>query len=736
MLRTLLIVLYSAIAGPAAAIGDDADRALLVAAVSEIAAPGVPGPLVVVGNHAFAVVSAKCGRFEAPVVAAAEYGKGRIVAFGHTGYADAPDDGQTRTLIRNAIAWAGRRKAGEIDGLSIVAIDASWAKGLRDMGLRVQDAGKKSIPDFADARVLMLSQSPRSDAEIEALRKFVRDGGGVLAAGLGWGWLQLNPQKSLEEHPLNRAFGEMGILWADHTLDRSSKIGFKVRESLSPMLNAATALDQMLGGKRSGPNPDREMLQAGETLTRAVRTLPRADLSLRPKLKELLASKDDELKPTEKSPLTSADGLRRTLLALQLAELSSASPDEIRAHPAAEEFPGKVDPGAQAVSREFDLDPRTPDWRSVGLYAAPGNAIEVEIPREAAAQGYRVRIGAHRDELWDKDKWSRVPEITSEWPLNNARTRVASAFGGPVYLVIPDKKLGARLHMRISGAFEMPHYVHGVTELDAWRSHIRKAPAPWAELETTKVILTIPSRVIRELENPDELMRFWDDLCDAHATLAAIPLERKRPERFVADVQISAGYMHSGYPIMTHLDVAELFVDVARLRAGKAWGFFHELGHNHQEGDWTFDGTGEVTCNLFALHAIDTICKPESGDRGHPGVNDPPSHAKYAADGAKFEKWKSDPFLALQMYIQLQREFGWVSFKKVFAEYRTLKKEERPKTDAEKRDQWMTRFSRSVGRDLGPFFEAWGVPTSESARKSIADLPAWMPTELKPAAAP
>jgi hypothetical protein len=33
----------------------------------------------------------------------------------------------------------------------------------------------------------------------------------------------------------------------------------------------------------------------------------------------------------------------------------------------------------------------------------------------------------------------------------------------------------------------------------------------------------------------------------------------------------------------------------------------------------------------------------------------------------------------------------------------------------------------TVGRNLGPFFEAWGVPTSPEARQSLADLPAWMP---------
>jgi hypothetical protein len=68
----------------------------------------------------------------------------------------------------------------------------------------------------------------------------------------------------------------------------------------------------------------------------------------------------------------------------------------------------------------------------------------------------------------------------------------------------------------------------------------------------------------------------------------------------------------------------------------------------------------------------------------------------------------------------------------VFAEYRRLSPGERPRTDDERRDQWLVRLSRTVGRNLGPFFEAWGVPTSEKARASIRNLPAWMPDDFPP----
>ena len=52
-----------------------------------------------------------------------------------------------------------------------------------------------------------------------------------------------------------------------------------------------------------------------------------------------------------------------------------------------------------------------------------------------------------------------------------------------------------------------------------------------------------------------------------------------------------------------------------------------------------------------------------------------------------------------------------------------------PKTDDEKRDQWMVRFSRATGKNLGPFFQTWGVPTSQAARDSIQEMPGWMPAD-------
>jgi len=472
------------------------------------------------------------------------------------------------------------------------------------------------------------------------------------------------------------------------------------------------------------------------TVREAAGRLPPDDTRLRPRLADLRATHADALAPTAKRPLKRANALGRLLLALDVDAAGRLPPEKVEAHPSATAFPGPVPADAPRVRRSATIDTAVPGWHSTGLYAAPGETITVTVPAAAAGKGLHVRIGAHSDRLWHLDAWQRAPEICLRRPLAEPVTRAASAFGGLVYLDVPRGAALGALQVAVAGAVEAPCYVHGRTDVEAWRKSLRTRAAPWAELASDKIILTVPSAVVRTLDDPAAVMDFWDAVADACADLAARPRRRDRPERYVADVQISAGYMHSGYPLMTLLDMPPVLVDVPRLKRsghGGVWGLFHELGHNHQQGEWTFRGTGEVTVNLFTMYVLETVCGLEP-TRAHGSISDR-SRARlmreYFAD-PDFAKWQKDPFLALIMYIQMQKAFGWEPFKKVFAEYRALPDGERPRSDDAKRDQWLVRFSRTVGRNLGPFFEAWRVPTSEAARKSVADLPAWMPEGFPP----
>jgi hypothetical protein len=740
-LPIVLVAVLLVVAGQAGAVSKDVEA--LLDGVGQIAAPGVPGPLCVFGDQAAPVVAgAEGGAVRQAVVAAARMGSGRVVAFGHPGYLDrgalAKDD--TGRLMVNAVRWAAGSAGAPGNARVAVHKQPALVEFLREQGIKAEPLeGAGWAEKLGAFGVLCLSPaSLATDADIAAVSRFVTEGGGLIAGDLGWGWLQLNPGKTLlADHQGNRLLAPAGIVWADGTLTTTAGSGYTAKVAPPELCHAGRALDA-LAAQAAGKAPltPEDAAEATAVLTRAARSLPAGDKLLAPRLRRLGDESKAGAVPTARRPLTMKDPLARLLLTLQLEEINRLTPEQVKAHPAATEFPGAVPADAPRVTQTIEVDTAVPGWHSTGLYAAPGEAITVEAPEGAASRKLAVRIGAHTDSLWGLDSWQRAPEVCRALPLAKPVTRAASAFGGLVYVEAPDRGATGVVSVKIGGAVAAPYYVLGKTDLAEWRSKTRLRAAPWAELATAKVILTLPSRAVRGLEDPEGLMKFWDAVLDCCAELAAMPLDRRRPERYVTDVQISAGYMHSGYPIMTLLDMPEVMVDKARMTSnghGGVWGLWHEMGHNHQSSVWTFDGTGEVTENLFTLYVFDKACgHPQSAFDRVTGQRVGKRRTAYVAGGAKFEEWKKDPFLGLQMYVQLQEAFGWDAYKKVFAEYRALARTERPKTDDEKRDQWMVRFSRAVGKNLGPFFQAWGVPTSEKARASIADLAPWMPEDFPP----
>lgn len=716
----------------------------LLDGVAEIGAPGVPGPLLVYGPDAFTVIVGSTSDARAPVVAAGQWQAGRVVALGHDGYFERAtlETADTGRMMTNALRWA----AGEGDP-SNPRIGVVGAAQLRSW---LTEAGRDAVeaaltPESLSAfDVVALKMWNQSASELEALSAFMQGGGGLVTASAGWGWAQLHPTLDIvNDYAGNRLLAPVGIQWAYDWLERTSPEGYVV-DGQPPMLtHAGAALDAVEArenGIRALTQP--EIAQVVDSLIRAFRFLPADDALLRPRLRTLAESAEREGRwPSAEQPVDRTELVPRLASTLFVIEHDRTPAESVQAHPAAADFPGSVSDDAPRITRNLIIDTAVPRWRSTGLYAAPGELVTVTTPAEvAAAGGFHVRVGVHSDGTWGRPEWTRMPVVSRRFPIAAAKTLVANAFGGLIYIEVPPNARLGSVAVEVEGAVAAPLFVLGETDLDEWRNEIRRAPAPWAEIAGRNMIVTTHSSEVRDLDDPAAVAEVWDRALDLNAELAAWPSSaRSSPERFVVDRQISVGYMHSGYPLMAHLDQQANLVDAAHIGAcaydptHSNWGFFHEVGHNHQADDWTFDGAVEVTVNLFTLYIYEFLCGIPLAENWRGSAEFRAAQmAGYDFDDPDFEQWKREPFLALVMYEQIQQGFGWDAYRDVFATYRALPDAERPKSDDEKRDQWLVRFSRQVGRNLGPFFEAWGVPTSQAAQDSISDLPVWMPPDFPP----
>ena len=739
-LRHLLLILTLWLCATAishAAPNDAADRAALLKDVHSLVVPGgIPGDLVVFGDHAFTLVTGRMGRANLPVFAAARFGTGRVVLGGHEGFfGDAAlKGGDNAVFARNIAAWAAARDLPsarvELIGQSPALRDALAAAGCSAHVGRASE-----LPDsLKRADLLWIDQATLDgdEARIASVRDWVsRRNGGLVILGPAWGWQSINSTKDLaKDHSGNQIVMPMGLAFAGGTLNGRRGAGYIADPELlanTGANEALSALEAQSAGTRSLTAADLSQITA--VLGEAMGSVPANYGGFAGRVTALCADRGSAI-PTKATPITAAMPFARLKAVLDMQRMRNLPAEQVKAYASAAEFPGSVPADAKRETRTVHIDSRVPMWHGVGLYAPAGEVIRISLPPEVAGKGFGVRIGEHTDTLWNLDKWERFPEVSITRPLSASITKVASSFGGTIFIEVPERSGAGVVNITIAGAVSAPRYVRGETTREQWLNGIRSAPGPWAELQGRLVALSVPSSAVRDLDDPEALMAYWDEVMENCYSFFSAP-KRGRPERYCVDVQIGAGYMHSGYPIMTGDDVAKTFCDLTVLRGSsgiKCWGFYHEMGHNFQRPEWTWASFGEVTNNLFSLYGTEKLNRAMVG--AHPAMTAAEMEKRVdvvaAAPGAE-PYYSKDPWYPLTMFWLMRHEFGWEPFTKLFAEFRDTPNSERPRTELQKHDQFLERFSRLTGRNLTKYLKAWGVDFSRESEEAAASLPEWMP---------
>ncbi len=395
--------------------------------------------------------------------------------------------------------------------------------------------------------------------------------------------------------------------------------------------------------------------------------------------------------------------------------------EQVLAHPSAEDFPGAAPRNSAHVTRVITFSSAKNRWQSTGLYANPGEIVTVTpltaLPSSVTVE---IRIGCHTDRLFNDTitSWKRFPAISRSFPLTPRPTPVANAFGGPIFAIIKHAS-GPGISLRFENAIEAPFFVLGKTTAAEWKSR-RNAPAPWSEFVGHNMILHFPSNQIRALDDPAPLLEWWDRVVDTEDQLVGWPV-RTEQERVVPDRQIGGGYMHSGYPFMCHLVSSPMITDLAKLRAKGDWGFFHELGHNHQSSMWTFPGQGEVTVNFFSLYCMDRIVGKPCGN-GHANLEG--QKLFQCLDRRFASPPSSDPFDQLSAFIVLLRKYGWTPLQQTLVSYQTSPVA--PNSSLETRQaEFVRRYSRNAKTDLTAYFKQMGYACPVELSKELGGLPAF-----------
>ncbi|XP_022249607.1 TRPM8 channel-associated factor homolog [Limulus polyphemus] len=545
----------------------------------------------------------------------------------------------------------------------------------------------------------------------QKLETFVTSGGALVIAETPWGYLQIQ-KGSIQTMPHYNFFKNVGLCYTGRSFSSQTEI-----EVLGNPVERAH-----LGRLMKDAEESRDKLQeVAAKIAKMISALPEDVLDTQSIFQDFFDKCEEHIRgsslPTAKTPILSESSKSMLLLYDILLRWNGGKA------PGIEDFPGDFESPPFLTKATISLTSTLKEIHPTGYYLPAGQKMKMTV-KETDVKGWNIRIGCHSDNLKNVTKgWKRWPSIMVRRPLSAGETTISSPYGGSIYFESPSET--KNLHVELESVVEAPYFDIKDPEAPSHWKNRKLSPGLWADLVGEHVIISLPSSSIRNFDHPTEALTFWDQVIRAYHYLRGTDINLHRRQWVVPDRQPSAGYMHAGYPVVTQMDISDpnrnnFVLNTKYLRSNGSWGLFHEFGHNMQRGLWTFQGTGEVTCNIFTLYAMDVICNIPVWI--HKWLrNQLPAIRNYLLAGADFDTWKKKAGVALGIYAQLAHCFEWESYKKVFREYEEntgLK----PTTNEAKIDLWYTRFSKSVNYDLAPLFEFWGFPLSSSAKQSVNSL--------------
>lgn len=432
-------------------------------------------------------------------------------------------------------------------------------------------------------------------------------------------------------------------------------------------------------------------------------------------------------------------------------------------------FPGRADPPADpdliyttSINASFpktfghdtlhwtDRDARKP----TGAYLAPGTVATVTVPASMVGNGYQIRVGAHSWDFSKKKDILRLDRCSLVYNIYSTQVKIASPLGGGIYIEVPYLADAGVVDIQIQNAIRAPYFsaksFHQTT-LEQWQNTERHNPAPWADFQSEKYMMQVPTGWIYNLDDPAALMADWDKAMDAVNDLMGFDHVRGKESHYnQVDVLLRASVYSPGYPSVNNTynplkndPTSGLYYNgnynqyLLRGPQHAPYQEFHELGHGYK-----FDGgESESTVNLLHVAAWNRKFGYNLDYSFAASIGGQASNPIKTLDNTSVSLMICQNFIENQSmsgaekkyqlkghakFVEIARLFGW----DVLGDFwRSFNDDyENSVNYATDTDSRMLRLSKAVGYDVRPLFHFWGMhpndPQSLQSAIEAEDIPA------------
>ncbi len=370
-----------------------------------------------------------------------------------------------------------------------------------------------------------------------------------------------------------------------------------------------------------------------------------------------------------------------------------------------------------------------PARKPTGTYLAPGTIATLTVPFSLVGKGYQIRVGAHSWDMSNRPIVKRLDRSSLVYNINSTEVKVANPLGGGIYIEVPYLADAGIVDVKIKNAVRSPYFsmksFHN-TSLSEWRNIESKHQAPWADFQSDKFMMQVPTSWIYDLQDPVTLMENWDKAMDAMNDLMGYPHIRGKETMYPqVDVIFRVPYHAPGYPsINATYDPTRDYggyhdYHLVTGPQNAKYYEFHEQGHAYLFTK--FPGETESNVNLLHVpvwhrkfgYSLDEAFR-NSMDRDIAYLTlDNTAVCWMMCQNFKEKKPMEKLEKQYQLkghakFVEIARLYGW----EVLGDYWKSFNEdyENGISSATDIDKLLLRLSKSVSVDITPLFHFWGVP--------------------------
>lgn len=356
------------------------------------------------------------------------------------------------------------------------------------------------------------------------------------------------------------------------------------------------------------------------------------------------------------------------------------------------------------------------DFDPTGFYLPPFVTLQVEVTPTLGARLPTLLIGTYSRY---KDRWNPA-SIALTAGLNT----VSDPSGGLLYIRFHHPAAEGSCRIRfLSGMKPVPYFQLGRTTPGDWVAMVEQLNVPDVQLVGERSMITVSLQNARasKAEDMEALVRKTDRVIRVEDSISGQfgvdPLDQPNRHRILLtesdhpDYYMAATFYRTWY---RSTDAVSAILKAANL----TWGPWHELGHMHQQGSWTWSELTEVTVNVYSIAVEQAMGVKPTRLTSQGEWTNASTYLMKPANEKDFNASSVSVWVRLCMFQQLKLAFGDGFYHQL---HRLARRETNRPSTTDGRMRWfVVQASKAAGANLGAFFKAWGLRLSTPALTDAA----------------